>query len=298
MRKTMAFEPGSDPLEWAVLAPGIGIIIHPHGRFSLRQPGFLRGGLPFTESRLAEPATLAGSRALLSGALWAGFGGEPDPRSAAPTLPKVIYDLCGVYHTTRATPTMFRRAAAAFARQGRAAHAAFAERKLREEAGHDQLALKDLEALGLPARRLVELIRPTTSLALVDYIEGISLREDPIGGLGYQYVLERLALGVGQTEIDAVQAVCPPGVHATRCLRVHSSVGADADHVEELLAFVAGLPAGERIDIARETYHTAAILARGRREPSPADEAVIDWIRQAGGAWPRSGIDGCADKAT
>lgn len=283
----MTSEPGPNELEWAVLAPGVGVIIHPNGRFNIQRPGFLQGGLPFAESRLATSTTLAHARALLSGALIAGFGGKPDrPFAAAPTLPGVIHQLCATYHTTHATPTMFRRAVATFTRQGRAAHAAFAERKLREETGHDQLALKDLEALGLPARRLVEIIRPPTSLALVEHIDQISRREDPVGGLGYQYVLERLALLVDQAHIDAVQAACPPGVHATRCLRVYSAVGADAAHVGELVEFVAGLPAGERADIARETHRTAAILAQGWRTPPPSDEDVVGWIRQAGGAWP------------
>lgn len=281
----MASEPGSNQLEWAVLAPGVGVIIHPNGRFGIQRPSFLQNGLPFTESRLATTATPTSTRALLSGAMLAGFGGTPHQRfTAAPTLPGVIHDLCAVYHTTHATPTMFRRAVATFTRQGRTAHAAFAAEKLREETGHDQLALKDLEALGLPARQLVEIIRPTTALALVEHIDHISQREDPVGGLGYQYVLERLALRVDQAHIDAVQAVCP--VHATRCLRVHSAVGADADHVEELVAFVAGLPVTERDDIARETYRTAAIVARGWREPPPSEAAIIGWIQQAGAVWP------------
>jgi hypothetical protein len=48
-------------------------------------------------------------------------------------------------------------------------------------------------------------------------------------------------------------------VRATRCLRVHSAVSADAKHVEDALEVTAGLPAEDRRLVARACYETALI---------------------------------------
>ena len=71
--------------------------------------------------------------------------------------------------------------------------------------------------------------------------------------------MERLSLGIGEDYIQKVEALLPPETKATRCLRVHSSVGADAAHVDENVSLIAGLSAEERTRIARACYETALI---------------------------------------
>ena len=75
--------------------------------------------------------------------------------------------------------------------------------------------------------------------------------------MGYTYTLERLSLGIGEEYIQSVEALLPAKVNATRCLRVHSAVGADADHVGENVSLIAELSAQERSRIARACYETA-----------------------------------------
>lgn len=273
-----------DTLEWLPLDGGVSVIAQANGRFRLHRAPAFPPGDPFVQPRLADRGTPAATRALLSGALAAGL--SRPPRSAEPpplTLPRVVYRLCGRYRTTHATPPAFRRMATLFRTRGRADLADFAERKAREETGHDRLVLMDLEALGLPAQRLVEALRPATGVALVEHLRRLEQAPHPVGILGYAYALERAALFTGQADIDATQALCPPGVDATRGMRVHSAVGADVDHVRELVAFVAPLSAAERAAIAQAVYRTARIMAG---DATPTDAVIIEQLRQAGVAWP------------
>lgn len=275
-------------LEWAVLAPGISLILHPGGRFSLHrmQPFDLHS--PFAQTHLSDAGSLATTRTLLAGAFFAGATAHGQgPRPPAPlTLPQVIYRLCATYRTTHATPGVLWRAALAFKAQGRTELAAFVEQKICEETGHDRLALKDLESLNLPARRLVEAVESPAALAMVEYFNRLADESNPVGTLGYSYALERTALLTRQEHIDATQAVCPPGVDVTRCMRVHSAVGADPAHVAELEEFIAGLAAGERAVIAGTVYETARIIFRDSLGEPPSDEAIIAQLQQAGVAWP------------
>jgi hypothetical protein len=87
-----------------------------------------------------------------------------------------------------------------------------------------------------------------------------------------------------------VQALCPDGVDATRFLRSHSSLGSEASHVEETIAFVASLPANDRISVVQETYKSALIMAEGyNHELLKSESEMLEEIRQAiGEAFPYS----------
>jgi len=52
-----------------------------------------------------------------------------------------VWRLAGYYHTTHATPRLMAEAAARFATSGRYALARYALEKVRDEGGHDELAL-------------------------------------------------------------------------------------------------------------------------------------------------------------
>jgi hypothetical protein len=121
---------------------------------------------------------------------------------------------------------------------------------------------------------------------LVEHLRELAEEPHPVGILGYGYALERAALFVRQEHIDATQAVCPPGVDATRGMRVHSSVGSDAAHVLEMVRFVATLPGADRAAIARAVYRTARILSQESRDGPLADGDILGLLHRAGVAWP------------
>jgi hypothetical protein len=276
-----------DMPEWVTLAPGISVIIRTEGRFSVYKARDFAFSPAFAQNQLASSGTPETTRALLSGALVAGLG-RPDPRHTVPpmSLPQVIHRLCGRYQTTHATPLVFQEVAERLRAQNRWPLADFIARKACEETGHDRLVIKDLTALGLPAERLVESIRPPTALALVTHLQELADGSHPVGVLGYAYALERAALFVGQAQIDATQAVCPQGVDATRGMRTHSAVGSDRAHVMALVEFIAALPAAERAIIAQAAYHTARHTSRKYPGEPPSDAAIVERLQGLGVAWP------------
>ncbi|MEO1199665.1 MAG: hypothetical protein AAFX39_10600 [Pseudomonadota bacterium] len=182
------------------------------------------------------------------------------PQPGTSNLVDHVHSLCAAYQTTHATPPTLRYARDRFLELGDQKAADFAEEKAVEETGHDRLALKDLEALGLPADRLVQEHAPQRAKALVALFKDLARGPLPYGVFGYAYVLERLAAQHGQHEIDTLQSLAPQGVDISRCARVHSSLGADLTHVQELVDFVAEQPSSVRADICRAVYDSASVM--------------------------------------
>ncbi len=201
-------------------------------------------------SGLAEPGTKPQSEI------------DSDSARPRPLTPNMwAWRLCGAYQTTHATPRVMALAAERFASAGYPTLAAWAGDKVREERGHDTLTLRDLAALGYDAERMVAELVPGKAAALVAYFDATLIADDaPLGCVGYAYALERLALLRDRSSVEAVQAILPDGVDATRCMRVHSASGSDAAHVEETIAVVAALEPAARGHIARATYETAQIF--------------------------------------
>lgn len=179
--------------------------------------------------------------------------------SEVPALTPIrwVFRLAGLYHLTHSTPRLLRVAAAKFDEQGRPLLAAWADERAREESNHDVLAIKDLNAMGYDAEKVVRALRPEPAMQLLAYFERAATAEDPIGCVGYAYVLERMAMTVDRAEIERVEAILP--VRATRCLRVHSAIGSDSDHVVETVRMAARLSTEERAAIARACHETARI---------------------------------------
>jgi pyrroloquinoline quinone (PQQ) biosynthesis protein C len=119
--------------------------------------------------------------------------------------------------------------------------------------------LLDLQSMGYDADAVVKTLLPPAAKALVNYFTQNAKASDPIGCVGYSYAMERLATGIREQYIQKVESLLPPETNATRCLRVHSGVGADAEHVEETVEMVASLTDGERIRIANACYQTALL---------------------------------------
>lgn len=262
-------------LEWAQVSPSLVIVATADRAFRhTLLPGL---GHDVFASPMAGPGTPATTRRLLDGVIGAAQAAVARGPQAAPpplTVLRWIWRLAGYHCTTHVTPGLMAEASARFAQRGRRQLAAWAAEKAREEAGHDLLALRDLEALGYDAARVVEVLVPPASQALVDYFRRSVHADDPIGCVGYSYVLERLAVARDASRVAAVQAALPAGVDATRCLRVHSGIGGDVAHVQETVAMVSALPAEERTQVAR-TCHEAALLFHQPPASKPPTDAEI-----------------------
>ncbi len=214
------------------------------------------------DDRFAQPMEGAGSfattRKLLDTAIAAAkCAVKSELRPPALTSIRWIWRLAGAYHMTFSVPDLMRNVAKSFAVNSRFALEEWALEKAEEETGHDRLALLDIQSLGYDAEAVVETLVPPAAVALMDYFTRSAKDSNPIDCVGYTYTMERLSLGIEEEYIQKVEALLPTQTNATRCLRVHSSVGADAGHAVENVSLVAGLTASERTRVARACYETA-----------------------------------------
>lgn len=271
--------------EWVNVAGDISIIARETGEVWFHAPGGTvenENVDPF--SALMTGVGSAGSTVgLLDGAINLGFAGiEKNLARPDPTLVGYIVALVGAYHTSVDTPRNLRRAARRFNELGRREVADYLEERAREESGHDRLALKDLGALGVPGGRLVANFIPEGIKPLCKRFDDLCLQKYPIGCIGYSYCLERIAALKQASDIEKVQAICPGDIDATRFLRSHSSLGSEANHVEETIKFVASLPANDRISVVQETHESALILAEGYNHELLKSEAeMLEELEQA-----------------
>ena len=249
-------------LEWAQITRHEVIVASPEKAWLHQPKSGTLFGWPMT-----GPGSLTTTTHLLDGAARMGWASVPEGPPSPFTPARWALCLCSSYRTTHATPPLMLEAAERFAASGRDVLAELAREKAHEETSHDLLAVRDLAALGYDAEALVEAVVPSSAAALVAYFTEAVHSEDPIGCIGYAYGLERLALCVDTEFIARVQACLPPGVDATRCLRVHSATGADEGHVAELVEVIASLSADERSSVVKACYETAVLC----RQPSDFD---------------------------
>ena len=240
--------------EWAQIAPG-KVVVATVDRAWLYHP-------TSGEERFAQPMECAGSlattRKLLDTAIAsAKYAIKSNVRPPALTPTRWVWRLASAYHLTSPVPQLMKDAAKGFAANSRSDLEHWALEKAEEEKGHDRLALLDIQSLGYDAEAVVKKLIPPAAVALIDYFTRSVQDDDPIDCVGYSYTMERLSLGIGEEYIQKVEELLPAKTNATRCIRVHSSVGADAEHVDENASLVAGLSPSERTRIARACYETA-----------------------------------------
>jgi hypothetical protein len=259
--------PVDDLVEWVEVVPGLALVATTRGAVEhLVQPF----GDPF-----AVPMQGQGSEAttavLLDGALAAAWRRRPD-RPAPPMTPHLwAWRLVGIVHAAGATPRCMRVAAERFHAGGRSDLAAWADEIAREESGHSELALTDLEALGYDAPALAAAICPPTGRALVDTLERIVAGPDPVESFGHGHALERASTFTTGAHIAGIEAVLPAGIHATRCLRLHSSIGLDVHHVRDSAARISRLAAADRTRVARACYEAGIVLWSRLPGDDPSD---------------------------
>jgi len=231
-----------------------------------------------TQDPFAEPMGCRGmptsTRQLLDAAVCAAIDAAPAPRpQRALSLPRYVWMLVGYAHSTRATPRLMAEAEERFLEARRRDCVELARRIIEFESGDEELALEDLRALGYDAEYLVSSVTPPTA-DLVEYFAECVRGPEPVSAFGYCYALERASLSVDQSYLESLKALLPPYVEATRCRRLHSSLGADVAHVATLAEAMATLPAPDRERIARAVYETTLRIASSSVADSPSDEEL------------------------
>jgi hypothetical protein len=81
--------------------------------------------------------------------------------------------------------------------------------------------------------------------------------------------------------IVAIEQLIPNGMTGTRCMRVHSAVGSDTEHVAASIMFMATLPAEDRAATARAAYETISLLCVVGID-YPGDEAMRELLAEFG----------------
>lgn len=258
-------------VQWARIAPN-KVVIATEDRLWFSRPCS-------NKTRFGQPMEGAGSIAttknLLDGAIaTAKYTAKSDVRPPELSPLRWVWRLAGAYHLCKPTTELMEEACLGFLMIGHARLADWAAQKAEEEEGHDKFALRDIYSTGYNPQAVVKALVPPAAVALIDYFTRSVRNWNPIDCVGYSYTMERLATGVGNEYIDKVEALLPPGINATRNLRVHSGVGADVEHTKETIEMVAGLTAKERIRVAIACYETALMCFSPPQEGYISDEEL------------------------
>jgi hypothetical protein len=219
------------------------------------------------------PATVESTRHLLDGAIAAAE--HAIPRVQGPPMSRrrwawsLVNQWYGSHHTLPLLPEVVER----FTAMDRPDLAAFAAEKYDEERGHDELPLNDLRALGFDAEATVREVTPDPGIVeLVEYARRCVRGAEPVEFFGHVYAIERQMLRMDSGFFTALDEALGCDQAPASFLRSHAS-DLDIPHVEEAIAFFAGLPASDRTAIARGCFRTSEIrhVALPGRYPSEAD---------------------------
>ena len=257
--------------EWAQIATG-KVVVATADRAWLYQPTSL-------EDRFSRPMECTGSNAttekLLDSAIAAAKSAiKPNVKPPKLTSTRWLWRLAGFYHLCHPIPKLVKQAQKKFTAQERWRLANWAEKNAQEEAGHDLLALKDIESLGYNPKIVVKALVPPSAKILIDYLTRTVQASDPIDCVGYAYAMERLALAIDEQYIKQVETLLPKNSQATRCLRVHSSLGSDREHVAATVAMVSQLSAPERSRIVTACYETALLCFSPPKDGQISDHEI------------------------
>lgn len=220
----------------------------------------------------STPATPDETRHLLNGAIAAGERASDGRDPALPNARTWALSLVDQWYTAHHGVSLLPVAIERYDSMRRPDLARFARRKLEEEAGHDRMALADLRALGYDADLVVEKVPPgKTARALIESAREWVHGPCPVRFFGYIFTVEWRAARITDKVMSALDSVLPAGVEAASCIRAHASEF-DPEHVEELLQFIAELPADDRTEVAFACCKVATIC----RGLPPADNPEID----------------------
>ena len=257
----------STEVEWATIALG-KVVVATEERVWLDSP--LDDQEHFAKL-ITGTGNTAITRNLLDGAMAAAkVAISSDNKPPALTPNRLVWQLAGAYQIAHATPTLMREAGERFASAGRYDLSDWAYEKAKEETGHAQLVLLDIESLGYRAEDLVQAIIPPAATISLEYFQRSVRDEDPIDCVGHCYASERLSLGVKKEHFQKIESILPKNVKATRWLKIHSSLGADAKHVEENVEIIAKLSSTECNRVIRACYESSLLFF------SPPQEGYLE----------------------
>ncbi|MEA5507310.1 hypothetical protein VB735_30295 [Halotia wernerae UHCC 0503] len=246
------------------------VVVETANSTSLDQPEHPKNDNSFVQNMI-DADTLAKTRKLLNNSIvnaWHAVKTDRRPPALTPT--RWVWRLAGFYHLCHSTPRLMKSAQERFALANRQSLAQWAGQKAKEETGHDLLALRDIESMGYRAEAVVKALVPPAAKTLLDYFVQSAEDSYPLDCVGYSYTAERLGICIGEGYIQSVEALLPPDVKATRCLRAHSAVSTtEMQHVKETVAMIAGLTSEERERVAKACYQAAFLRF------SPPNEAYI-----------------------
>lgn len=229
----------------------------------------------YLTQKVIDAATLTKVQKFLDRAIVsAWYAVKSDRRPPALTPIRWVWRLAGMYYSTRCTSPLMEEAAERFAALGHYNLAHWAAQKAREEKGHDHLALVDIQSMGYDAEAVVQALVPSTIQEYVNYFTQIVRRTNPIDCVGLCYVIERFGTCIGEEYIQRVEASLPPGIQATRSLRVHSNLGSEVNHVDDTVEIVAQLTPQERNRVAKACYETAVLRFSPPKEDYISDEEL------------------------
>ncbi|MBE9001856.1 hypothetical protein IQ274_27540 [Nostoc sp. LEGE 12447] len=226
-------------------------------------------------SKIIDADILAKTRKLLDSSIVYAWHKVP-LKCKPPALTRIrwIWRLAGAYHSSRYTSRLMEQASQRFAASGRHSLAQWAAQKAKEEAGHDRLALLDIQSMGYDPLAVVQALVPSAAQSLVDSLTRSVQALNPIDCVGHAYASERLGTFQGEKYIQSVEALLPVNICATRWLRVHTAVGAEIKHVEEIVEVVAQLNERERHHVAEACYKTALLRFNPPKEGYISDEEL------------------------
>lgn len=225
--------------------------------------------------KVIDAATLIKTRKLLDQAIvhaWHAVKSEQRPPNLTAT--RWVWRLAGAYHSSGHTSPLMEKAAQGFSALGRWDLAQWAAQKAKEEAGHDLLALLDIQSMGYDAEAVVRVLFPSPIRDYINHFTQIVEMTNPIDCVGFCYASERLGTFIGEKHIQKVEALLPPGIHATRWLRVHSNIGSEVKHVEDIVEIVAQLTPQERNCVVKACYETALLRFSPPKEDYISDEEL------------------------
>ncbi|BAY73562.1 hypothetical protein NIES23_64140 (plasmid) [Trichormus variabilis NIES-23] len=225
--------------------------------------------------KIIDADTLAKTRKRLDAAIVSAWNTvKSNRRPPALTPIRWVWRLAGFYHLCHSTPQLMKEAQERFALANRYNLAQWAGQKSIEEAGHDLLALLDIQSMGYKPEAVVEVLLPPAAKTLVDSFTRSVQDSDPIDCVGYSYTAERLGICVGEAYVQSVEALLPSGIRATRCLRAHSAVSTEVKHVKESLVMIAGLTSQEIDRIVKACYEAALLRFSPPKQDYISDDDI------------------------
>jgi hypothetical protein len=174
-----------------------------------------------------------------------------------------IWRLVGYFHLTRSIPALLDFASERFAAANQPALAEWTRARARAHDQHDQLVLRDLQAMNVDPVETILALRPHPAERLVAWLRACVLTPDPIGCVGHAHAIERLAFD----KLGTLEARLPDGVRA-QCARVHAD-----DHIEETVALLTRLSATRCEAVARAAFEVACICVVSPHD-APDDAAI------------------------